>query len=241
MPHDKKGHVFVKKIRFGDGEASRAEDVFQEIEANIRVRHPNIVEMVDHSVHDGMAVLVFEYMPDGSLSDYLRDVGSVAESDARMIMEQLIDAVIHIHESGVMHGNLKCSNIVRSGNRWALSDFSKSKFISGDGMGATAGTPLYLSPDAIGSPAVKCIDAAASDTRALGVIMFQMLFGHYPLSERGLAGPQSNIVDNNIQFDPEIELLSDGAIDLMGSMLCHDPAYIIKLRDAARHPWISGP
>ena len=85
-----------------------------------------------------------------------------------------------MHQAGLVHGDLKAQNVMReAGGRIVLMDFGAGRdLLTAAGAGATAGTPLYLAPEmAAGGP-----PTAAGDLYSLGVLLFYLVSGSFPVS-----------------------------------------------------------
>jgi len=151
----------------------------QEARVVAKLKHPNIIPVVDYGEVDGKAYLVMPYHPLGSLSDRLGQ-GSIRPEVGGQIIAQVASALQFAHENGVIHRDVKPSNILLDdlGNAW-LSDFGlaymhdASLSLTGSAM---LGTPAYVSPEqARGSKA-----SALSDQYSLGIVLFEMVTGQLP-------------------------------------------------------------
>jgi hypothetical protein len=91
-----------------------------------------------------------------------------------------------VHQAGVVHGDLKAHNVMReAGGRIVLMDFGAGHALTGKspgGEGRLAGTPLYLAPEVLGGRP----RTASSDIYALGVLLYHLVTGSYPVSGRSL-------------------------------------------------------
>jgi serine/threonine-protein kinase len=151
----------------------------QEARVVAKLKHPNIIPVVDYGEIDGKAYLVMPYHPLGSLSDLLAK-GSLNPAKGGRIIAQVASALQFAHENGVIHRDVKPSNILLDdeGNAW-LSDFGlaymhdASLSLTGSAM---LGTPAYVSPEqARGSKA-----SALSDQYSLGIVLYEMVTGQLP-------------------------------------------------------------
>ncbi len=124
-------------------------DLDVEIDAIARLHHPGVVRLYDQGVHEGRAFLAME-LAEATLA--ARVPGSWPE--VLDLVEQLLDALAHTHARGLVHRDLKASNVLArprasGGTRWILTDFGIAHQ-QGQGQGhaaATSGTPITMAPE----------------------------------------------------------------------------------------------
>ena len=154
-----------------------------------QLSHPHIAAIYDLGEEDGRAYIAMEYVEGLPLADLIPEGGMAREQFERYVA-QISDALAFAHQHGVIHGDLKGSNIIVTpeGNI-KLLDFGLGRRIPRGGMGevtstclplaeagATAGTLPYLAPEVLrGSPTSR-----QSDVWALGVLLYQMATGELP-------------------------------------------------------------
>jgi len=171
-------------------------------EANVlsELDHPNIVKIVPLSLtEDSKAVYVekkyiggepkcyiaLEYVEGYSLRRLLRHKGKLKPSEALDIMRQIGSALSYAHSKGIVHLDIKPSNILLSkdGRRVVLSDFGIVRpYHTGhrDNTGKTIGTAGYMSPEHITRGSVD----HRSDIFSLGIVLYEMLTGKAAFRER---------------------------------------------------------
>jgi eukaryotic-like serine/threonine-protein kinase len=179
--------VAVKIIR---AELIASEELVLRLEREARAialtRHPNVVELHDFGkLEDGRPYLVMEHVPGVDLEAYLRSRGALPPAEVLSILAPLGDALAAVHAQGIVHRDIKGSNImlsVRDGaRRVVLLDFGVAKLLEHRGQPITAprctvGTPQCMAPEQIlGLP----VDAR-TDVYALGSLAFHMLTGEAP-------------------------------------------------------------
>lgn len=135
---------------------------------------------------DGHLFLTMEYLRGGSLRDALARDGALAVDRAVEVAQAVADALEHVHEVGLVHRDVKPSNILLdAGGRVVLADFG---LVRGEApadarltrSGQLLGTPVYLAPELLaGGEATR-----ASDVYALGVVLYEALAGHHPFQVR---------------------------------------------------------
>ncbi|HSO63880.1 MAG TPA: serine/threonine-protein kinase [Ornithinibacter sp.] len=145
--------------------------------------HFNIATVFDYGEEGSLAYLVMELVPGEPLSDLVKREGALAPDQVRAIMAQAALALGAAHEAGVVHRDVKPSNILLMPDGTVkLTDFGIARAIDGSGhtqTGEVLGTPHYLSPEqALGEAAT-----GASDLYALGVVAHEMLTGRRPFDK----------------------------------------------------------
>ena len=161
----------------------------EEVRVAAKMQHHNIVRLyrVEETLH--WFLLVFEYIPGGTLRSRLHQ--PVTDAELAGLMQTIALAVDQIHQQGVLHLDLKPSNILidsTSGDTWdqivpKVSDFGIArgqKRIVGEFYEEISGlgTPSYMAPEQIWGDAGQL--SPATDVYGLGGILFTMLTGHPP-------------------------------------------------------------
>ncbi|KAL0396665.1 UNVERIFIED_CONTAM: Wall-associated receptor kinase-like 14 [Sesamum calycinum] len=145
--------VAIKKIRYRDHDS--VEQVMNEIKLLSSVSHPNLVRLLGCCIENGEQILVYEYMPNGTLSHHLqREGGSVLPWTIRLtIAAETAHAIAHLHSAmnpPIYHRDIKSSNILLDYNFHSkVADFGLSRFgMTDDSHVSTApqGTPGYVDP-----------------------------------------------------------------------------------------------
>ena len=139
-----------------------------------RLTHPNIVPVFDAGVHEGCPYVVFEYVAGPTLATLIHEQGALGATRSLAMIRQILDGVAHIHERGLMHGDIKPDNILLGAHdRPRLADFGLLRREDSRQFAATAGTRRYLAPE--------CFEGGATDCRrdvfALGLLLYEMLTG----------------------------------------------------------------
>ncbi|MDW8326912.1 MAG: bifunctional serine/threonine-protein kinase/formylglycine-generating enzyme family protein [Anaerolineales bacterium] len=152
----------------------------QEARALAQLQHPHIVPIHDFGEEGGYTYLAMSFIEGGTLVS-LMNGRPLSLTVVRRIISQIGDALDYAHSVGIIHRDVKPSNILidKRGN-CLLTDFGVSKLIASNGSltttGATTGTPAYMSPEqGLGHK----IDGR-SDQYSLGVILYELVTGHPP-------------------------------------------------------------
>jgi serine/threonine-protein kinase len=152
----------------------------REAKAIAALRHPNILSIYDYGEVSGIAYIVMEYVPGGSLKAQLTGEPMPWPEAAKLIIP-VGRALAHAHSRDIVHRDVKPANILLSRPDWPrLADFGLVKILGRQrGItkpGMTIGTPAYFSPEqAIGGD----IDHR-SDIYSLGIVLYEMLTGNIP-------------------------------------------------------------
>ncbi|MFN7967140.1 MAG: serine/threonine-protein kinase [Acidobacteriota bacterium] len=149
-----------------------------------RVRHPNVVTIYGAAEHDGRLGLWMELIEGHTLRDWVSEHGPLGAAETATIGIELCRALAAVHAAGLLHRDLKADNVIREkGGRIVLMDFGAGVDRAEHGATApTTGTPLYMAPELLaGSPA-----STASDTYALGVLLYFLVSGRFPVEAKSV-------------------------------------------------------
>jgi serine/threonine protein kinase len=187
--------VAIKIVETGHARAEAEGSLcITEEQAVARLRHPNIVQLY-HVLQVGqLTVLVLEYVPGGSLKNRLIPAAPLAPFEAARILETLARAVGYVHNSKLVHLDIKPSNILVDGEtgcpldpaKLKISDFGISvPLTSPNARIPVRGTPAYMAPE----QASGCNGAIgpAADIYALGALLYHLLTGGPPFPSSSIA------------------------------------------------------
>jgi eukaryotic-like serine/threonine-protein kinase len=166
----------------------------READVLARLRHPNIVELLDSGVTaDGRPYLCMELIAGTDLAAFADARGPLPAADVLAIVEPLCDALAVAHAQGVIHRDVKAANVMLApatggaGSRLGrpvLLDFGIAKLLDGLALDLTSsrqavGTPACMSPEQIRGGAID----ARTDIYGLGGLVFHLLAGRMPFSD----------------------------------------------------------
>jgi serine/threonine protein kinase len=187
-----------------------------EARAISRVRHPNVASLHDYGEAEGWFYLVLEFIPGGTLKERL--AASVSPPVAAGLAETIARAVGSIHGSGLLHLDLKPSNILLDGevgDSWSrvvprVSDFGLALFDDPDAsitsLAGPRGTPSYMAPEQVIGSSGRI--GPAADIYAIGAILYALLTGRPPF--QGASAIET--LDRVRNRDPVPPRRIDGAI-----------------------------
>uniref|UniRef100_A0A8C6ST37 calcium/calmodulin-dependent protein kinase n=1 Tax=Neogobius melanostomus TaxID=47308 RepID=A0A8C6ST37_9GOBI len=229
----------------------------QKLEREARIcrllKHPNIVRLHDSISEEGFHYLVFDLVTGGELFEDIVAREYYSEADASHCIQQILEAVLHCHQMGVVHRDLKPENLLLAsklkGAAVKLADFGLAIEVQGDQQAwfGFAGTPGYLSPEVLRKdPYGKPVDMWACGKTWMGawaifgrVILYILLVGYPPFWDEDQHRLYQQIKAGAYDFpSPEWDTVTPEAKDLINKMLTINPAKRVTATDALKHPWI---
>ena len=185
-----KRQVAIKVLLAGRYASRAARRRFErEIELAGSLKHPNIIPVFDSGTADGCEYYVMDYVRGVAVTTYVREKQLTLE-ETLALFATVCDAVSHAHQKGVIHRDLKPSNVMVDvdGNVRVL-DFGLAKALTEPAesqvsvTGTVLGTLPYMSPEQTrGNPDEM---DTRTDVYALGVMLYEMLTGHFPYPTTG--------------------------------------------------------
>jgi serine/threonine protein kinase len=156
----------------------------REAEVIAALEHPCIVPVFDFGLHGAQPYIVMRNMVGGSLQDRLKGGGKLELAQISRIIGRVADGLDAAHARGVVHRDVKPSNILfDAADEAFLADFGIAKLMhqsTGETGGFVLGTPQYMSPEQITNGELD----GRSDVYALGAVLFRALTGRPPFSGR---------------------------------------------------------
>lgn len=183
-----------------------------------RIHHPHVVSVHGADQADGHVGIWMELVEGRTLEQIVREDGALAVTEAVAIALDLCDALAAVHDAGLVHGDVKAQNIVRTPTgRVVLMDFGAGRDTHRSASGPLTGTPLYMAPEVLAGAPVS----VRSDVYALGVLLHHLLTASYPVTatsvqelvnararrlaiDHGTHTPQAleHVIDRALEVDP---------------------------------------
>jgi serine/threonine protein kinase len=196
--------VAVKELRLPDGIDPQERHVYEqrvlrEARTAGRLSDPAIVTVFDVVQEQGTTFIVMELIEAPTLADVVRQRGPLSEAFAARVAEQLVSALDTAHRAGIVHRDVKPSNVMVDANgRAKLTDFGIAQSTEDPKLttsGTLIGSPTYMSPERLkGQEAVP-----ASDLWALGATLFFAVEGYGPYDRQSTAASIQAIM-NEVAF-----------------------------------------
>ena len=179
------GPVAIKVLHPQFAAALGPERFHREIETLTRLRHPQIVPVLDSDEAGTLLYLVMPYVPGENLRSRLEREGQLPIQAVLSIAQDIAAAVDFAHRQNVLHRDIKPENVLLEGDRALVCDFGLARAIdraaleSLSSSGLVIGTPAYMSPEQ--AMAEENLGPAC-DIYALGCVVYEMLTGELPFS-----------------------------------------------------------
>ncbi|MFF8394835.1 serine/threonine protein kinase [Streptomyces sp. NPDC016172] len=220
--------VAVKVFRAGTG--FETEDAFRsEAVLLARLQHPGLVTAFDAGRHDGDAFLVMQLIDGPTLKSRIAQAPLSCET-AAALGAALADALAHAHEAGIVHRDVKPSNIILDASGHPhLTDFGISRLLDATTRTATGtltGTAAYLSPEQVLGRSV----GRPADIYALGLVLLESLTGRLEYD----GGPLESAIARLHRRPALPDFLPDGLATLLRDMTSLEEQDRPMARDCAQ-------
>lgn len=172
--------------------------------------HPNIVKVYDVSFGDLIQYIVMEYIDGITLKEFIERQGSLRWKDAVHFTLQILRALQHAHEKGIVHRDVKPQNImVLTDGTIKVTDFGIARFARSEYKTMTdkaIGSVHYISPEQARG---ETTDEKA-DIYSVGVMLYEMLTGRLPFQAESAV----SVAIMQLQTDPQLPREINGSIPL---------------------------
>mmetsp|Transcript_9579 Transcript_9579/g.18677 ORF Transcript_9579/g.18677 Transcript_9579/m.18677 type:complete len:476 (+) Transcript_9579:1355-2782(+) len=230
-------HVAIKAIEKArlDSEYAKRK-VFQEVFLLKRIRHRNVVRILEVFESAKHVLIVMEFTSGGDLLQFVKLKKRLSEAEARLIFRQIVDGAIAIHSHGVLHRDFKLDNILLDGNYSTIKicDFGVSRILKrGQVCFDKCGTPAYIAPEII---AEQGYEGYSVDTWSIGVMLYAMVTGTVPFRAPSIQELHKLVLKGKYSLPDHV---SPMLADLLSQMMCILPNNRISLQKVLSHPWLT--
>ncbi len=160
---------------------------FREAETAGRLRHPDIVSILDAGEHDGTAYVAMEYLTGHDLQPHTQPAQLLSVPEVVQIGIRVADALAYAHSQGVVHRDVKPANVMvdLEADVVKVTDFGIACIADArrTRTGVVLGTPSFMSPEQLSGQRLD----GRSDLYSLGVMLFQLLTGQLPHQNEAMA------------------------------------------------------
>jgi hypothetical protein len=194
-----------------------------------RLRHPGLISVYDMVIEDSRPWLIMEYVAARSLEDVFVDDGPISPQRVAEIGVQLLAALRAAHAAGIVHRDVKPSNVLlETSGRVVLTDFGIATYEGATTLtqtGTFMGSPAYVAPEvARGEPA-----SPASDLWSLGATLYAAVEGRPPYDHETAMATLSALVTS----EPDPPARAGPLRPVLGGLLTKDPARRLTAGPAA--------
>ncbi|KAK0737630.1 hypothetical protein B0T21DRAFT_286426 [Apiosordaria backusii] len=234
-----------------------------------KVKHPNIVQYVEHLDWDNrLLIIIMEYVGKGDLGKMISEYGPLTEDTTRIMATQLLDALDYLHKMNITHRDVKPDNILVSSHDpfvVKLTDFGLSKMIDHEQtfLRTFCGTLLYCAPEVYSEyaeydsrgrrhprnrrlrPATGQRYDHAIDIWSLGGVLFYSMTKSPPFPAQSGASHSAllhQIMTKPLNTAPLLQAdISPDGVEFIQSMLDRKPETRATIEALQNHPWLAGP
>jgi serine/threonine-protein kinase 11 len=224
----------LKELQRIDSGVSQLE---REISAMRKIIHPNIIRLhsVLHDEESEVVYLILDYADCGSLENLLIS-GNLDRNLVKYVFVRVLEAVSYLHSHGIIHQDIKPSNILMSGNGGVfLSDFGVGHSFQSAAM--VVGSPAYQAPEALADSEVESeweFNPAGEDVWSLGVTLYQCLFRRLPFVGENVFEIVQDILRRPLEIEEGTE---KEVIELLRGMMTVDPEKRMTLDEVRAAPF----
>ena len=201
-----------------------------------KIRHAHIVRYLDFFCENNFLYIVLEHLSGGELFQHLVARGRLSEHETRNYAQQILGALLYLHENKIIYRDVKADNFVFTDHRCQslkMIDMGLAIKPGNPPLSEICGSPHYLAPELIaqhyGFPV---------DLWALGILIFLLLHGHYPFEAPSSQELVEHIVTGNISDRISDQVSDLGRAFILG--LCEvEESKRLTAKEAGKHLWIT--
>ena len=232
---------------FNDNKCSR----IREINIQNRLKDKNITQYYDYCDLNNYGCIIMEFAKYGDLENFQKNLikkKCLSETLLAYITKQILDGLLYIHQSKIIHMDIKQQNILIDENfNIKITDFSVSlpydNYKENDKISLPlSGTSLYMSPEVLSKSQIDYEDCSKIDMFSLGVVLFKLAFEKFPYELDFSYKRNFNLIYEKIKSEklkiPEKKNFSSLFKKFLENLLEKDIKNRISIYDALEDPWI---
>ncbi|PSS07240.1 Serine/threonine-protein kinase [Actinidia chinensis var. chinensis] len=199
------GQTVAMKFILKHGKSEKdIQNLRQEIEILRKLKHENIIEMLDsfESPHEFCVVTEFAQ---GELFEILEDDNCLPEEQVQAIAKQLVRALHYLHSNRIIHRDMKPQNIlIGAGSVIKLCDFGFARAMSTNTvvLRSIKGTPLYMAPELVREQPYN----HTADLWSLGVILYELFVGQPPFYTNSVYALIRHIIKDPVKYPDNMSM-----------------------------------
>ena len=222
----------IENSKVEEWSKSDLEQVPIEVKTLVCCDHPNIIKLIDYFIYYKHSILIMEKpLNHVDLFNYTAYLGGVCETDARIIMQQIVEAVWYLHyDARIVHRDIKPENVLIDVRNQSckLIDFGSAGWIHPYTYTNFSGTRLYAPPEVLVSGKYKAEPLTAW---SLGATLYFTIFSR-------LAFSHEDDVKRSTLLLPSSFPLAPACLHFMQSCLHPDPLSRPTVDQLNKHPWL---
>ncbi|KDE07893.1 STE/STE11/CDC15 protein kinase [Microbotryum lychnidis-dioicae p1A1 Lamole] len=223
----------VKQIGLTNIPKAQLPDIMSEIDLLKNLHHPNIVQYRGFVKTNDSLYIILEYCENGSLHAVTKKFGRFPESLVGLYILQVLHGLMYLHEQGVIHRDIKGSNILATKEgSIKLADFGVATRAGGPSDSDVVGSPYWMAPEVVDQSGAT----TASDVWSLGALVIELVTGKPPYHFLDPMPALFRIVNDDCPPIPE------GASPVVKDFLLQcfqkDANLRISAKKLLRHPWM---
>ncbi|KAL7276888.1 hypothetical protein RUND412_000128 [Rhizina undulata] len=224
----------------------------REVEILKNLSHPNIITVHRAFTTVGRIYIFEDLITGGDLFSLIATRGRLEETEAMVVVWQVLKALEYLHGMGIAHRDLKPDNILCTsttpGSRIVLTDFGAAKHFalsSSSRMTSTVGTAEYTAPEIVPLPNLPRGYTSAVDLWSLGIIVHVLLSGSTPFITSHASPPADAVLalarkcDLSRLDSTDWAGTSSCAKDFIRRLICVDPGQRLTVSGAREHRWLA--
>ena len=239
--------VALKLLHTNNQEQRFYERFVNEARIQSHLQHPNIAALYDFIRLDGKPCIVMEYV-DGELLSQRIQAEDWSTTEAAGVFRQVVAAIHYIHSNGVVHRDIKTSNIkINASGEVKLLDFGIATELDAARLtkeGSWIGTLQYLAPEQLSGER----GGAPVDIWALGILLYEMMTGRLPFSGDTVSGVMRQVnagkyvapIEHNTALPPEADAIIQRCLQKKPTSRYTDTASLLADAERFEQAMLSG-